>query len=393
MDLDTFRSEVDRWVEEEIITDDQAAQILERYDEPRAKPPRSRAILALSLVGTALVFAGVTWFLATNWGGLSRLTRVAVLIAGPGAAYVAGAIAYRRAPRVGHALCVLGAVLVGPSVYLFDELYALGLADGWLLLVWAAVALPTGHALDSRPGTGVGLLVLITLVGELADPADPVAAIGLFGVVLFAIGHPRGRTALSRARSPTPAEISPGDRSGRVGWTYRVGGAAVTLAALLALTTLEGGFVQFDMEPSLIGQAVLLGALAGVGWLFGGGWRPGGSWAVVALLALAGSVAAAVYAPETVPDMAAFAVTHLVALVVLIATGYLGYLSESRGFVDLAALGALLQTLSFVAATVVDSLSGSAALVVAGLILLVVGVALEGGRRSVRSRVRPATSA
>lgn len=48
-------------------------------------------------------------------------------------------------------------------------------------------------------------------------------------------------------------------REGRVRWTYRVGGGAISLGALLLLTTLDGDFDRFDPEST----AVTLAAAAG----------------------------------------------------------------------------------------------------------------------------------
>lgn len=365
MDADALRDEVREWVRDGIITDEQADEIVARYEDD--DPGRSRIVLALSLVGTVLVFVGVALFLATNWGALPRAARAAVLVLGPGLAYGLGIAAYgRSAPRVGHALCLLGAVLVGPSLVLFDDLFVLGLAGGWLLFAWTAVALPTGHALDSRVGTGIGLLVLVALAVELAEPADPLPVVGSLGIVLFALGYAR---------------------TGRVPWTYRTGGAAVTLGALLVLTTLEGRFVRFELEPTAVLAAVLVGSLVGAGWLGYTGERAGSGWVTASLVALFGSVTVAALAPGTVPGPFAFVGTHLAALVGLLATGYLGYRTRSRPLIDLAALGGLFQTLSFVAATVVDGLSGSVALIVAGLVLLGAGLVLERGRRSLLARL------
>lgn len=363
MDPDVLQDEVDEWVRDDIITEAQADEILARYDTEESR--RSRAVLALSLVGAALVFVGVTLFLATNWQNLPRIARAAVLVAGPGLAYAGGVLAYsRNVPRIGLALCILGAVLVGPSLFLFEQLFDLDIATTWLLFAWTVVALPTGHALDSPTGTGLGLLLLVALVVSLVEPGEPIPVVGLLGVVLFAIGH---------------------TRTDRVAWTYHVGGAAVTLGALLVLTLLEGRFGVFELELTAPLVAGLGGALGSVGWLSYTGARDGSAWTVTGLFALAGSVAVAALAPGSIPELLAFAGTHLALLVGLLATGYLGYRSRSRSFIDLATLGGLLQTLSFVDAAIIDELSGAVALIVAGLILLAAGAALERGRRSLLS--------
>ena len=365
MDPDALQAEVDEWVRDGIITEEQAEAILERYDTPDRG--RSRAVLALSAVGSALVFVGLVWFLSTNWEELPTAAQVVVLLAGPGLAYLGGATAYRRSlPRVGLSLSVLGAVLAGPSLFLLADLAAVEVDTAWLLLGWTAVALPTGHALDSRFGTAVGLVVLAGLVLELADPGDPTAPLSLFGVGLFGVA---------------------GFQRDRVGWAYGTVGAAFALVGLLALTTLDGRFGGFDPGASATLGALAVGALAAIWWLRVDRDGAGLRWAATALPAVAVGTGVALAAPGTVPNAAAVGVAHLCTLAAIAATGYYGYAAGARRFVDLAAIAALAQTLSFVATTVVDALSGAIALVVAGAILIVAGVALERGRRSILAGV------
>lgn len=361
MDPDALQTEVDEWVRDGIITESQAEAIRARYGDGD-DAGRSRAVLALSVVGSALVLVGVTLFLATNWDDLPTAAQIAVLLAAPGTAYAAGATAYRRSvPRAGLALTLLGSALVGPSLFLLVDLAAMTIDGVWILLAWAAIALSTGHALGSRVGTGFGLVVLAGVVLDLTSPSDPIASIALLGVTLFCLST---------------------SNTDRVRWTYRIVGATFALIGSIALTTLDGQFEWFELDASATLAALAIGAVAGVGWAW---WRTDreGTWATVATVAIAIGTAAALFAPEPIPNAAALAVVHLTALAAVAATGYYGYRIGSRAFVDLAAVAALAQTLSFVAATVVDALSGAIALVVAGTILIVAGVGLERGRRSV----------
>lgn len=364
MDPDALRSEVDEWVRDGIITEEQAEAILDRYD---GESGRSRAVLALSVVGAALVFAGLTLFLATNWDDLPTAAQVAVLLVGPGSAYAGGAAAYRRSiPRAGLTLSLLGSALAGPSLFLLADLAPPAIADVWILLTWAAVALPTGHALVSRVGVGFGLAILAALTVELVDPGDPPTTLSLLGIVLF--GLPRSRTE-------------------GVARTYRIVGAAFALLGLVAVTTLDGRFDRFDPGVSATLGLVAVAAVGAVGRLRFRDDPAGFGWAVTATAAVAVGTGAAIASPEAIPNGAAVALVHAAALAAVASTGYYGYRTGSRRFVDLAAVAALVQTLSFVASTVVDALPGSIALVVAGTLLVAAGIALERGRRSVLARV------
>jgi uncharacterized membrane protein len=365
MDPDALRDEVEEWVRDGIITDEQAEEILARYERDGQRRPR--AVLALSIVGSALVFAGIGLFLATNWQDLPVLGRGIVLLAAPSLAYAGGSLAYDyQVGHVGHALFVLGALLVGPSLFLFEDLFALGIGAEWLYLAWAAVALPTGHGLRSRPATGLGLALLAAVVAVLSAPSDPYPTVGLFGVGVFALGTVH---------------------SGRVAWTYRSGGAAMVVGTLLVMTLQEGQADWYEVGPTPTLLAAAAGAVLAAGWLFQTEERPSFEWSLMVLAALALSTTVTAFAPATVPELLAFVSVHVAGLAGLVATGYLGYRARSRTLIDLVALGGLLQTLSFVEATVVTALSGAIALVVAGVVLLAAGVALEQGRRSLVSRL------
>jgi uncharacterized membrane protein len=365
MDPDALQDEVDTWVRDGIITESQAEEILERYDDSAGG--RSRVVIALSVVGSALVFVGLTLFLATNWETLPTAAQVAVLLGGPGLAYAGGVAGYRRSlPRIGLACCLLGAVLAGPSLFLLADLASVTVADTWLLLAWTAIALPTGHALGSRAGVGIGITVLTGVAVSLAEPATPIPVIACLGIALFALGTLQNE---------------------RIEWSYRIGGVTLALAGLLLLTTLDGRYERFDIGPTPVLVATVLGSLAGAGWLFVDDDRYGAQWATTAIVAVGASVIVVLLTPEYLPDLVAFLGSHVSMLVAVATTGYFGYRSGARRFIDLATLAALAQTLSFVASTVIDSLSGSLALVAAGVILLTAGVALERGRRTLLTRL------
>lgn len=365
MDPDRLADEVDQWVQDDIITESQAEAILQRYDTEATG--RSRVVVALSVVGAALVFVGVALFFATRWAALPTLLRGAVLVAAPSLAYAGGVVGYRRGtPRVGLALCLLGATLVGPSLFLLGDLFSVTFAEQWLLFAWSLAAVSTGHLLVSRVGVGLGLALVTALVAVLADPGDPLPPVAFFGIAVFGL-----------------ASIN----DGRIARTYRLVGVVVTLAGLLGLTTLDGRFDRFDVGPTVFLFVTAAAALTSADWLLHIDAERDFEWATGAFLAVVAATALAVAAPGWIPSILAFAGIHAAMLAAVLATGYLGYRTGSRTLVDIATVAALAQTLSAVASTVVDSLSGAVALVAAGVVLLAAGVAIERGRRSVLSRL------
>ena len=96
--------------------------------------------LALALLGTALMLAGVICFVAYNWDRIGRFGKFGLLMLG-----IAGAtlLAWRKLPRVSGevALCA-AAVLVGPLLAIYGQTYQTGADPYGLFLTWAAIILP-----------------------------------------------------------------------------------------------------------------------------------------------------------------------------------------------------------------------------------------------------------
>lgn len=370
MERDRLREEVDAWVDDGIISREQAEAILERYEDDSTRS-RSRIVLAISLIGALLVGVGIALYLAANWADLPRWIRTIVLLLTPAAAFGAGTWCRDRgrAPRVGHALSFLGAAFVGISAFLLADLYAPDLDPEWPLLAWATVALPTGHALRSRPVMLLGLGVVAGVLLALHEPTDPALVIAFYGVTLYGIA------LLRRERD---------DASKGVERAYVLAAVAGTFVGALVLLFLVGTVPtdpDFEVTGVLLATAsgAVLAVAVGVRSIRRGAIdRAVGAWPAVCVAALfAGAASVRLF-----PPFAAFLVNHAFVLIVLLSTVVAGYRDRSTGMVNAATVAFVIQLLLFVEATVLEALSGSIALVVAGLSLLAVGLALERGRRT-----------
>lgn len=372
MDRDDLETEVEEWVEAGIISRDQAEAILARYDED----DESRLAVVVSLMGAVLVGAGVLWYLVGNWETLPRWLRTVVVVLAPiGFAGAGDVLSRERTPRVGHALWTLGAAFVGPSLFLLADLWALEPDPEWLLLAWAALALPAGHVRRSRPTTALALLVLAGAVATLEAPTELPVAVGLLGVVVLALGI--------RHRTRTEHDLAD---------AYRLVGTTLLLATLLFVALEDWAYDRVALEPSAVVLAAGAGAVAavaGIGYLerTGSASRLEVGWTAVGVAALLVSAGAISLVP-TLPGALALLVVHVSVLAVLVATVAVAVDVASSALVNLAAVGLFAQVVLVVGTTVVDAVSGAAALVLAGLVLLALAVALERGRRSVLERMQ-----
>lgn len=371
MNRDRLRPEVEDWVREELITPEQAAAILARYEgRDDVGRSRSRVVIALSLMGVVLVGLGLVVYLGNYWAEMTRWSRTAVVLAIPATAFAGGwwLRTERQYPQVGHGLIFLGAAFSGVSLVALIDIYGIDIGPEWFLLGWAVVALPTGHAIRSRPTSQLGLGVVAGVLLALDAPGDPTLLVGLYGVTLYGIGLYR------RTR---------GDAS--LAWTYQSAGVAGGLLALLILVVRVSHFGRPGIEPSTVLAATALGGALAAGF---GAWlvartvvdRTSGSWPGVtaAALAIVGFVATTVPVPY---GFGAFLAVHATMVATLTATVAAGYREETPAVVNVAVLVFLAQLVVFLTAIANEILSGAFALVVTGLTLLATGLALERGRR------------
>lgn len=386
MDPDELSTEADAWVEDGIITQEQANEILERYD---GKDSASRFVLAISLMGAVLVGIGILWLLSTVWDDLPRWVRTAFLLGAP-TGFAFGAHGIRGGyPRVGHALWFVAFAFVGASVHLLADLWIPDLSQEWLLLVWAAVALPAGHLKRSGPTTALGLLVLGSLVITLEDPTGAPIAIGFLGSVLLAVGIVAGMPSEDESK-PTQSGF-PSQIVAPVADVYRIVGVVAVLGTLLVHAAGEYGYDRISIEPTPVvlvtGGGAIVGVLATISIARRDSVRErDGVWVAIASLSV--FIAAAVISlVPAIPAFLATIVVHASLLVAIVVTVRAGVDRGSTLLVNLAAIVFFLQILVFLATRVLEATSGGVALVGTGLFLLAIGVVLERGRRHLISRL------
>lgn len=416
MDPEALRDATERWVDAGIIDERTASEIrthetgrehgadqapdTERElasdddESPATVLDQDRLVVVLSVMGAVLVGAGILLYLAANWDRLSTASRTAVLVATPlSTAAVGLALARDRVPRVGHAPRVghgcwfLAAAFLGPALFLLADLHTLDPEFSWLLLAWALGALPAGHAFESRPTTALGLVVLVGAVVDVATGATPPFVVAFVGAVVVA------------------AALLVRDRSERLAGVYRLVGLAVTVLALLLVAAQDGryGWIEVAAAPTLVASGVVAVAAAVAiavaasdavdvpAKATDGNQRATATrldaLAVATPAGVTVAVVAVVRVTPPLPELAAFLLVHALVLGLFVATVIVAAGTGSRALVNLVAVGFLAQVLLILESTVAEVLSGAVALVVAGLLLLGIGLALERGRRRLLARI------
>ena len=336
-----------------------------------------RVVVAVALMGGALVAVGVGTFLLERWESIPVVIRAAILLGVPLAAGGGARRLRGRAPRTAHGLWLLAAIFTGVTLFQLAELFSVADAadvEAWIWLSWTAVAIALATWIDSRPIGGVAtVLGLATLVAAV-EPVNPVLFAGAYGSLAYVAGLFVGGSG----------GVAPG-----VAATMRWLGALLAVGTL-ALVAAAGAPPWADTEPGtylLAGSAaVAVAAAVGIAWDDRRS-RVAVLPAPTVLVALA--VAWGVDAAD-IGEVGAALVVLTALLGVLLALVVAAVGVRETALVNVAALGFVAGVVAFLVGPVVDAVSGPLALVAAGLALLGVGLAAERGRREVLERIREA---
>ena len=205
-------TEIRTWVRDGLLSAQQAEQVLTRY--PAHPPWFSRPIVLFSLIGGALIAAGITLVVTHNWEEIHRWVKVGGLVALMGAAHLSGlTLRERDYPRIGEGLLVIGGGLLLTGIALVGQIYNLSGRPSDPVLLWWTLLLPAAYALPSMALGALGYLGVATwyllaifdpttLLGEglRGSALFTPAAIAAFGMVFFSLGVFHGDGEYRRLR-------------------------------------------------------------------------------------------------------------------------------------------------------------------------------------------------
>jgi uncharacterized membrane protein len=160
-----LQAELDRWVEEQVISPAQAAQLRDRYRRTEAGP--SWGLIVFATCGAIVLGLGVILLFAYNWADMPKALKLALIfgamLGAHGAALHLLAQPDWRA-KLGEALAVLGTMFYGAAIWLVAQIYNIDehFPNGFLF--WALGALALAWMIRS---TALGILA-VALVGVWA---------------------------------------------------------------------------------------------------------------------------------------------------------------------------------------------------------------------------------
>ncbi len=392
-------TEVAGWVADGLISDEQAAGILGRYDS--AEPVSgsgaigNRVVSVIAIMGAALIGLGIIAFIAANWSEIPKFAKLAMMVAGTPAIYVVGwLVGYRLGyQRIGLAIILLGAVAFGASIHLVAQTYHVPVNHPSLLACWFLGVVPLAYVTRARAMLGLSIILLLAAAGFrgqewLPDLGNEDTALmaPLFltlGAFLFASSRMQARFEATRHF----ARLS--DLSGLV-----VVAAAIYALSFSALWVelANGGpsFAGLSVEYWLVAGVVGLAAaaiLVVAGWR-GSGQQSGRIWWEAGALAAMGVVAAAMWLGLAFGGAWLWWAFNLVMLAAVLAMIAAGYRWNRAYLINLAVAIFAITLFTRYFEFGFDLLGQSVAFIVAGVILLAGGFGMEYLRRRLVRRIR-----
>jgi hypothetical protein len=161
-----LRRELPRWQQDGLVSPDAAAALWSRYRLAEAEPSSGPGLLPVYVLGALLVGAGVVSLVAWHWEEMGPALQLAVIGAAMVASHGGGLALWRgRAPRLGHALTLLGTVIFGANVGLVAQIFHVSGVWWGGFAAFAAGALAAGVAYPSLPHLLLGAVLGLWVAG------------------------------------------------------------------------------------------------------------------------------------------------------------------------------------------------------------------------------------
>ncbi|MCZ8519005.1 MULTISPECIES: DUF2157 domain-containing protein [Paenibacillus] len=137
--------EAPQWVEQGIVTREQASRILALYQDKR------HAAGLLPILGSILVGLGILSFIAANWQELPELLRLFILMVFMGGFYTSAEVLRRRGQeKLATALAGLGVMTFGGGIILVGQMFHLVAHHAGSFILWALAGAAAAYLYRSR---------------------------------------------------------------------------------------------------------------------------------------------------------------------------------------------------------------------------------------------------
>jgi uncharacterized membrane protein len=177
-----LKREGTKWVEENIISEAQLEQLLNRYEQERSTN-------MLSILASILIGLSILTFIASNWDGINYLARVALILIVMCGFYIAGERVHRKGnARLGNGLLGIGVISFGAGIILLGQMFHFQSYDTKPFIFWSLSSLLVVQLWKSR--FLLLLSIAIVTVGQIYSMFQFSSFSIILGLLLlFGIGH------------------------------------------------------------------------------------------------------------------------------------------------------------------------------------------------------------
>lgn len=154
-----LENEGPKWVDQNIISDEQYQRILSQYDH------KQQNLSILTVLGSVLVGLGILSFIAANWQQIPQFYRLILIVLLMCGFYTGGSALYRKGHRnAGPALLGLGLLSFGGGIFLIAQMYHLTSNSVSTFVVWSIAGLALLYLYGGRY-----LFMLTTVILTIAQ--------------------------------------------------------------------------------------------------------------------------------------------------------------------------------------------------------------------------------
>lgn len=401
----TPRMQVDKalayWESEGLLTASKVRELRASLSHRDATIP-GKAISAFTAIGGVLIGLGVILFVASNWGEMTSLTKVCLLLAGMLATGVAGyVLAWERSmEKTGLAISLVNILIFGASMFLIGQIYHLQFTLWWVALLWWLGTAYFAIVLRSHLHAWLSVPLFLLFVGWARSTAVTgfagemdflsyenggiLGILPMLGAMILATG------ILARSR-PTAAFCS--STLQHWGWFLVILPIVVSTAEKSML------FLFFRFSPDIISVPVAIVAvtLLAAALRFGTFSAPNGRAGLAALFAYVAFVTATAHLPgwfgfpmdgswymwDEFWSITALYLLHVAMVVAfLLTTLWYGTILRAPAVVNMAILGIAFVTIFQYFSWVFSLFDRSFAFILGGVLILGIGTLLEKKRRA-----------
>ena len=175
MNRSKLKREGQKWLEKNIITEDQLEEMLSLY-------PKQDPRFILMIFAVLLMSLGFLTFIFSDWAQVPHISRTLLMVVFMVVLYTIGDRMYRQdMETLGISLIVLGYIMFGVGMLLTVTIYSISLFSAWPFVIWSLIGLLLYISYEHRWLFVIGITV--TTIGQIYSGIQ----FSSFNIIIFLI--------------------------------------------------------------------------------------------------------------------------------------------------------------------------------------------------------------